>query len=234
MEAQVQQIYPVVFTNEEQKRVINCDNINNKKCYYCETVVKHITELREDVTQVRYIKNSKDNMNKDDIKYKKGQDKQFRFIEVKHGTVFNNKNKACIDYLYTKKYSNGTAIYRQPKGLDKAWFYCEYERIAFVFKDKVYFIYWSYLVNEIYKCIEDSKHKYNNKQEFLNDWYTTRKEFYIAPGLTGSIKDSNKNYDTFIINVDLDTFLSKHNIPVTAINYKVFNMSDVIQQVIFQ
>ena len=31
MEAQVQQIYPVVFTNEEQKRVINCDNINNKE-----------------------------------------------------------------------------------------------------------------------------------------------------------------------------------------------------------
>ena len=216
----------IILTKDELQKLHNLKG-TNKQGYYCEVIVKHITEQVPDVARVTLIAN-KDNITKGDIRYHRYND--IHYIEVKKGRVWNNINKACIDGKYTYKGSKGTKRYRQNKGCTKEWLYNNtYDKITFVFKDKVYVIGNAQLfLATVRSTIRVATHKYNSLEDFNRQWYNTHNDFYIGTGVTGGITNSNKTYETYTIFVDIELFCDTHNIQYQVIKYNVTNISAVI------
>ena len=215
--------------NEQELQKLYNSKGTTRQGYYCEYIVKHITQQVPDVFRVTLITN-KDNMTKGDIKYHRYN--ETHYLEVKKGKVWNTNNKACIDYKYTRKGSKGTIKYTQPYGLKYCWLYNNtYDKIAFVFSDKVYVIGNAQLFLDTVRYYVDwCIRQCGSPGIFEHKWYNKHSNFPIYYGLTGGITNSNKTYDTYTLFVDIEWFCGLHNIPYQVINFKVTNVNAVIHQ----
>ena len=213
---------------DELQELNNLKKRTDKSGYYSECIMFHITQQVQDVYQVRKVTGENANKYLGDISYKRYD--EIHYIEAKKGKVWNNINKASIDYMYTYTKSHGTKVYTQPYGLKYCWLYSKnYDKLAFVFKDKIYLIGNAKLfLQEVIAAIEEAKQRYKSLQDFHKSWYTKKRDFYIAPGVTGGIKESNATYETFTVFVDIEEFCKIHHISYTVIDYKVTNVQPII------
>lgn len=219
--------------NEQELQKIYNSYGTTKKGDYSEVIVKHITEQVPDVFRVTLITN-KDNMTKGDIRYQKHN--ETHYIEVKKGRVWEVKkdkvcytvNKAAIDFKYAKKGTKGTVDHTQPYGLKYCWLYNNtYERLAFVFSDKVYLIPDGQLFLDTVRYYVDwCIRQCGSREVFEQMWYSKRRNFPIHYGLTGGITNSNKTYDTYTLFVDIEWLCGLHGIKYRVIDYKVTNVSN--------
>lgn len=217
-------MFNVKLTDIELHKLNNLKG-TTKQGYYCEVIVKHITEQIQDVYQVSYITTPTANITLGDITYKRYGEQHY--IEAKKGRVWNSINKACIDGKYTYKNSNGTKRYKQKTGCTKEWLYNNtYDRIAFVFDNTVYLIGNAQLfLDTVRNTIRVATQQYNSLEDFNKQWYAARHNFYIGTGVTGGITISNNTYETYTVFVDIEKFCNVHNIGLQVIDYEVTNVS---------
>lgn len=223
----------VELTKQELQKIYNLYG-TKKQGDYSEVIVKHITEQVPSVSGVKLITDKNNNMDKGDIKYQRHN--ETHYIEVKKGKVWKVKNKevcytvnkAAIDFKYARTGSYGTIEYTQPYGLKYCWLYNNtYERLAFVFSDKVYLIPNAQLfLNTVRYYVDWCIRQCGSIEVFEQMWYSKRRNFPIYYGLTGGITNSNRTYETYTLFVDIEWFCGLHNIPYQVINYKVTNVSD--------
>ena len=202
-------IFPVIFTWEELNRITNSKgtmftgNLN-------EAIVMHIIQQLPHITECSYIKNPKQNRMQGDIRFK--YKKQKHHIEVKTGAFFNNRYKLAIDTKYVHKYE---PLRRYTLSTSVPWLNIRsYDLLAVVFSHRVYIIHSA---NELLQKV------YGEVKEVITDnlieqWYNS----YDTPlfeGATGSMNRNNPYYDTYQLNIDLDIYLTKHNINYTLLEY---------------
>lgn len=220
--------------NEQELQKIYNSYGTTKKGDYSEVIVKHITEQVPSVSGVKLITDKNNNMDKGDIRYQKHN--ETHYIEVKKGRVWEVKkdkvcytvNKAAIDFKYAKKGTKGTVEHTQPYGLKYCWLYNNtYERLAFVFSDKVYVIGNAQLfLDTVRYHVDWCIRVWGSRERFEQEWYSKRRNFPIYYGLTGGITNSNNTYETYTLFVDIEWFCGLHNIPYRVINYEVTNVSN--------
>ena len=214
---------------DELQKLNNLKKRTDKSGYYSECIMFHITQQVQDVYQVRKVTEETANKYLGDISYKRYEN-TLHYIEAKKGSVWNNINKASIDYMYTYTNSFGTREFTQPYGLKYCWLYSKnYDKLAFVFKDKIYLIGNANLfLKEVRATIKEAIQRYKSLQDFHSAWYTKEHDFYIGPGVTGGITHSNATYETFTVFVDIEEFCKIHNISYTPKEYKVTNVQPII------
>ena len=196
----------VELTKQELQKLNNLYG-TKKQGDYSEVIVKHITEQVPSVSGVKLITDKNNNMDKGDIRYQKHN--ETHYIEVKKGRVYQVKkdkvcytvNKAAIDYKYAKKGTKGTVEHIQPYGLKYCWLYnTTYDRLVFVFKDKVYVIGNAQLFLDTVRYYVDwCIRQCGSRERFEYKWYNKGKNFSIYYGLTGGITKSNNTYETFTL-----------------------------------
>ena len=208
--------YPVVFTGTEINKLNKLKGYT-KIGYKSEIITKHILEQNPYISSCSFI-TGKDNMYLGDIKLKmRGFPKkdQARYVEVKTGTLYNGRKKLCIDYKYTLK--NCPDIeYKQNS--TNAWIYAKYDTLVVVFSDEIY------MINEGYSLLEkvqrDVELKRLQTPNLDNDWYNIR-NVEIANGLVATTNQAHAKYDTWLLSLDLDTYLDFNNIKYKKIGYEV-------------
>lgn len=209
-------VYPVVFTGAEQVRLINLKGYT-KIGYKSEIIAKHILEQNPAISSCSFV-TGKDNIYLGDIKLKmRGYTRkdQARYVEVKTGTLYNGRKKLCIDYKYTLK--NCPDIeYKQSS--TRAWIHAQYDTLVVVFSNEIY------MINEGYSLLEkvqrDVELKRLQTPNLDDDWYNIR-NVEIANGLIATTNQAHAKYDTWLLSLDLDTYLDFNNIKYKRIAYEL-------------
>lgn len=208
--------YPVVFTGNELNKLNNLKGYT-KIGYKSEVIVKHILEQNPSISSCSYV-TGKENMYKGDIKVKmQGYNRkdQARYVEVKTGTLYNGRKKLCIDYKYTLKNCPDIEYKQSSTG---AWINAQYDTIVVVFSNEIYMINEGYsLLEKVQRDVELSRLRNTNLDD---DWYNIR-NVEIANGLVATTNQVHTKYDTWLLSLDLDTYLDTHNINYKRIGYEV-------------
>lgn len=208
--------YPVVFTGQEKTKLNNLKGFN-KIGYRSEVIAKHILEQSPNISSCSYV-TGKDNMYLGDIRFKlRGYTRkdQALYVEVKTGTLYEGRKKLCIDYKYTIKNCPDIEYHQSTTG---AWINAKYDMLIVVFSDEIYLIYEAYSLLE--KVLQDVELKRLHTPNLDNDWYNIR-NVEIATGLTATTNPVHTKYDTWLLSVDLDTYLDNHNIRYKRIGYEI-------------
>lgn len=208
--------YPVVFTGVEQVRLNNLKGFS-KIGYRSEIIAKHIIEQNPKITSCAFVKGKK-NMYLGDIRVKMQGYKRtdpYRYIEVKTGTLYDGRKKLCIDYKYTLKNCPDKEYKQSTTG---AWINAQYDQIAVVFSDMMYLINDG--CNLLEKVYQDVELKRLDSPSLDEDWYNLR-NVEVATGLVATTNQVHTKYDTWLLSLDLDTYLDKHNIQYKRIGYEI-------------
>lgn len=209
-------IYPVVFTGKEQ---IKLDNLKGytKIGYKSEIIAKHILEQNPAISSCSFV-TGKDNIYLGDIKLKmRGYTRkdQARYVEVKTGTLYNGRKKLCIDYKYTLKNCPDVEYKQSSTG---AWVNAQYDTLIVVFSNEIY------MINEGYSLLEkvqrDVELKRLQTPNLDDDWYNIR-NVEIVNGLVATTNQVHAKYDTWLLSLDLDTYLDFNNIKYKRIAYEL-------------
>lgn len=208
--------YPVVFTGAEKNKLDNLKGFSYTG-YKSELIAKHILEQNPAFTSCSFIK-GKENMYLGDIRLKmRGYNRkdQAWYVEVKTGTLYNGRKKLCIDYKYTLKNCPDVEYKQSTTG---AWINAQYDIIAVVFQDEIYMISEGYsLLEKVQRDVELSRLRNTNLDD---DWYNIR-NVEIANGLVATTNQVHTKYDTWLLSLDLDTYLDFNNIKYKRIGYEV-------------
>lgn len=209
-------IYPVVFTGAEMNKLNKLKGYT-KIGYKSEIIAKHILEQNPYISSCSFV-TGKDNIYLGDIKLKmRGYTRkdQARYVEVKTGTLYNGRKKLCIDYKYTLK--NCPDIeYKQSS--TRAWIHAQYDTLVVVFSNEIYMINEGYsLLEKVQRDVELSRLRNTNLD---NEWYNIR-NVEIANGLVATTNQVHTKYDTWLLSLDLDTYLDFNNINYKRIGYEV-------------
>lgn len=209
-------VYPVVFTGAEQVRLINLKGYT-KIGYKSELIAKHILEQNPYISSCSFV-TGKDNMYLGDIKVKmRGYTRkdQARYVEVKTGTLYNGRRKLCIDYKYTLKNCPDVEYKQSTTG---AWVNAQYDTLVVVFSNEIYMISEGYsLLEKVQRDVELSRLRNTNLD---NEWYSSR-NVEIANGLVATTNQAHAKYDTWLLSLDLDTYLDFNNIKYKRIAYEL-------------
>jgi hypothetical protein len=209
-------VYPVVFTGAEQVRLINLKGYT-KIGYKSEIIAKHILEQNPAISSCSFV-TGKDNIYLGDIKVKmRGYTRkdQARYVEVKTGTLYNGRKKLCIDYKYTLK-NCPDVEYKQSS--TNAWIHAQYDTLVVVFSNEIYMISEGYsLLEKVQRDVELSRLRNTNLD---NEWYSSR-NVEIANGLVATTNQAHAKYDTWLLSLDLDTYLDFNNIKYKRIAYEL-------------
>lgn len=209
-------VYPVVFTGAEQVRLINLKGYT-KIGYKSEIIAKHILEQNPAISSCSFV-TGKDNIYLGDIKLKmRGYTRkdQARYVEVKTGTLYNGRKKLCIDYKYTLKNCPDVEYKQSSTG---AWVNAQYDIIAVVFQDMMYMI--SDGCSLLEKVQRDVELKRLQTPNLDDEWYNIR-NVEIANGLVATTNQAHAKYDTWLLSLDLDTYLDFNNINYKRIAYEL-------------
>lgn len=208
--------YPVVFTGAEKNKLDNLKGFSYTG-YKSELIAKHILEQNSYISSCSFVKGKK-NMYLGDIKLKmRGYTRkdQAWYVEVKTGTLYNGRKKLCIDYKYTLKNCPDVEYKQSTTG---AWIHAQYDIIVVVFQDEIYMISEGYsLLEKVQRDVELSRLRNTNLDD---DWYNIR-NVEIANGLVATTNQVHTKYDTWLLSLDLDTYLDTHNINYKRISYEV-------------
>ena len=209
-------IYPVVFTGKEQVK-LNSLKGYAKIGYKSEIIAKHILEQNSAISSCSFV-TGKDNIYLGDIKLKmRGYTRkdQARYVEVKTGTLYNGRKKLCIDYKYTLKNCPDVEYKQSSTG---AWVNAQYDTLIVVFSNEIY------MINEGYSLLEkvqrDVELKRLQTPNLDDDWYNIR-NVEIVNGLVATTNQVHAKYDTWLLSLDLDTYLDFNNINYKRIGYEV-------------
>ena len=215
-------VYPVVFTGAEQVRLINLKGYT-KIGYKSELIAKHILEQNPYISSCSFV-TGKDNMYLGDIKVKmRGYTRkdQARYVEVKTGTLYNGRRKLCIDYKYTLKNCPDVEYKQSTTG---AWVNAQYDTLVVVFSNEIYMINEGYsLLEKVYQDVELKRLRNTNLD---NEWYSSR-NVEIANGLVATTNQAHAKYDTWLLSLDLDTYLDFNNIKYKKIAYELVQLKRV-------
>lgn len=185
--------------------------------YKSEIIAKHILEQNPAISSCSFV-TGKDNIYLGDIKVKmRGYTRkdQARYVEVKTGTLYNGRKKLCIDYKYTLK-NCPDVEYKQSS--TEAWINAQYDTLVVVFSNEIYMINEGYsLLEKVQRDVELSRLRNTNLD---NDWYNIR-NIEIANGLVATTNQVHAKYDTWLLSLDLDTYLDFNNINYKRIGYEV-------------
>lgn len=208
--------YPVVFTGAEMNKLDNLKGYT-KIGYKSEIIAKHILEQNPAISSCSFV-TGKDNIYLGDIKLKmRGYTRkdQARYVEVKTGTLYNGRKKLCIDYKYTLKNCPDIEYKQSSTG---AWIHAQYDTLIVVFSDEIY------MINEGYSLLEkvqrDVELKRLQTPNLDDDWYNIR-NVEIANGLIATTNQAHAKYDTWLLSLDLDTYLDFNNIKYKRIAYEL-------------
>lgn len=208
--------YPVVFTGAEKNKLDNLKGFSYTG-YKSELIAKHILEQNPAFTSCSFIK-GKENMYLGDIRLKmRGYNRkdQAWYVEVKTGTMYRGRKKLCIDYRYTVKNCPDIEYKQSTTG---AWIYAQYDILVVVFSDEIYMIREGYsLLEKVQRDVELSRLRNTNLDD---DWYNIR-NVEIANGLVATTNQVHTKYDTWLLSLDLDTYLDFNNIKYKRIGYEV-------------
>ena len=209
-------IYPVVFTGNEQYKLNKLKGYT-KIGYKSEIIAKHILEQNLYISSCSFV-TGKDNIYLGDIKLKmRGYTRkdQARYVEVKTGTLYNGRRKLCIDYKYTLKNCPDVEYKQSSTG---AWIHAQYDTLVVVFSNEIY------MINEGYSLLEkvqrDVELKRLQTPNLDDDWYNIR-NIEIANGLIATTNQVHTKYDTWLLSLDLDTYLDFNNIKYKRIAYEL-------------
>lgn len=209
-------IYPVVFTGAEMNKLNKLKGYT-KIGYKSEIIAKHILEQNPAISSCSFV-TGKDNMYLGDIRLKmRGYTRkdQARYVEVKTGTLYEGRKKLCIDYKYTLK-NCPDVEYKQSS--TEAWINAQYDTLVVVFSNEIY------MINEGYSLLEkvqrDVELKRLQTPNLDDDWYNIR-NVEIANGLVATTNQVHAKYDTWLLSLDLDTYLDRNNIVYKRIGYEV-------------
>lgn len=209
-------IYPVVFTGKEQVKLNSLKGFSYTG-YKSELIAKHILEQNSAISSCSFV-TGKDNIYLGDIKLKmRGYTRkdQAWYVEVKTGTLYNGRKKLCIDYKYTLKNCPDVEYKQSSTG---AWVNAQYDTLVVVFSDEIY------MINEGYSLLEkvqrDVELKRLQTPNLDDDWYNIR-NIEIANGLVATTNQVHTKYDTWLLSLDLDTYLDFNNIKYKRIGYEV-------------
>lgn len=209
-------IYPVVFTGAEMNKLNKLKGYT-KIGYKSEIIAKHILEQNPAISSCSFV-TGKDNIYLGDIKVKmRGYTRkdQARYVEVKTGTLYNGRKKLCIDYKYTLKNCPDVEYKQSSTG---AWIHAQYDTLIVVFSNEIY------MINEGYSLLEkvqrDVELKRLQTPNLDDDWYNIR-NIEIANGLVATTNQVHAKYDTWLLSLDLDTYLDFNNINYKRIGYEV-------------
>ena len=205
--------------NTEIKRLHKCKNEWDYKGKLGEIIAKYVIKDLG-ATHIKQI-NGKDNIQRGDLEF---TTKNGTFsAEVKMGTIFNNTNRLAIVLKHTKKGSYGTIPYVQWKstGNDLGWIYeCYAHILLVVFPTNVYVIMDC---NKFLNTVLAELDKYGNVN--YQQWYRKGYEYPLAPFVTGAINTKDRYKDDYIVCVDLDKFLHKHNLKFSVIEYQMEDLN---------
>ena len=208
--------YPVVFTGAEMNKLNKLKGYT-KIGYKSEIIAKHILEQNPAISSCSFV-TGKDNIYLGDIKLKmRGYTRkdQARYVEVKTGTLYNGRKKLCIDYKYTLKNCPDVEYKQSSTG---AWIHAQYDTLVVVFSNEIY------MINEGYSLLEkvqrDVELKRLQTPNLDDDWYNIR-NVEIANGLVATTNQVHAKYDTWLLSLDLDTYLDFNNIKYRRIGYEV-------------
>lgn len=208
--------YPVVFTGAEMNKLNKLKGYT-KIGYKSEIIAKHILEQNPAISSCSFV-TGKDNIYLGDIKLKmRGYTRkdQARYVEVKTGTLYNGRKKLCIDYKYTLK-NCPDVEYKQNS--TNAWIHAQYDTLVVVFSNEIYMINEGYsLLEKVQRDVELSRLQNTNLD---NEWYSSR-NVEIANGLVATTNQVHAKYDTWLLSLDLDTYLDFNNINYKRISYEV-------------
>jgi hypothetical protein len=209
-------IYPVVFTGKEQVKLNSLKGFSYTG-YKSELIAKHILEQNQDISSCSFL-TGKDNIYLGDIKVKmRGYTRkdQAWYVEVKTGTLYNGRKKLCIDYKYTLKNCPDVEYKQSTTG---AWINAQYDILVVVFSNEIY------MINEGYSLLEkvqrDVELKRLQTPNLDDDWYNIR-NIEIANGLIATTNQVHTKYDTWLLSLDLDTYLDFNNINYKRIAYEL-------------
>lgn len=208
--------YPVVFTGAEMNKLDNLKGFSYTG-YKSELIAKHILEQNQDISSCSFIK-GKENMYLGDIKLKmRGYTRkdQAWYVEVKTGTLYKGRKKLCIDYKYTLKNCPDVEYKQSTTG---AWINAQYDILVVVFSNEIYMISEGYSLLE--KVQRDVELKRLQTPNLDNDWYNIR-NVEIANGLVATTNQAHAKYDTWLLSLDLDTYLDFNNIKYKRIAYEL-------------
>lgn len=208
--------YPVVFTGAEMNKLNKLKGYT-KIGYKSEIIAKHILEQNSAISSCSFV-TGKDNIYLGDIKLKmRGYTRkdQARYVEVKTGTLYNGRKKLCIDYKYTLKNCPDVEYKQSSTG---AWVNAQYDIIAVVFQDMMYMI--SDGCSLLEKVQRDVELKRLQTPNLDDDWYNIR-NVEIVNGLVATTNQVHAKYDTWLLSLDLDTYLDFNNIKYKRIGYEV-------------
>ena len=208
--------YPVVFTGAEMNKLDNLKGYT-KIGYKSEIIAKHILEQNPAISSCSFV-TGKDNIYLGDIKLKiRGYTRkdQARYVEVKTGTLYNGRRKLCIDYKYTLKNCPDIEYKQSSTG---AWVNAQYDTLVVVFSNEIY------MINEGYSLLEkvqrDVELKRLQTPNLDDDWYNIR-NVEIVNGLVATTNQVHAKYDTWLLSLDLDTYLDFNNIKYKRIAYEL-------------
>lgn len=209
-------IYPVVFTGKEQVKLNSLKGFSYTG-YKSELIAKHILEQNSAISSCSFV-TGKDNIYLGDIKLKmRGYTRkdQAWYVEVKTGTLYNGRRKLCIDYKYTLKNCPDVEYKQSSTG---AWVNAQYDTLIVVFSNEIY------MINEGYSLLEkvqrDVELKRLQTPNLDDDWYNIR-NVEIVNGLVATTNQVHAKYDTWLLSLDLDTYLDFNNINYKRIGYEV-------------
>ena len=208
--------YPVVLTGAEMNKLNKLKGYT-KIGYKSEIIAKHILEQNPAISSCSFV-TGKDNIYLGDIKLKmRGYTRkdQARYVEVKTGTLYNGRRKLCIDYKYTLKNCPDIEYKQSSTG---AWVNAQYDTLIVVFSNEIY------MINEGYSLLEkvqrDVELKRLQTPNLDDEWYNIR-NVEIANGLVATTNQVHAKYDTWLLSLDLDTYLDFNNINYKRIGYEV-------------
>ena len=209
-------IYPVVFTGKEQVKLNSLKGFSYTG-YKSELIAKHILEQNSAISSCSFV-TGKDNIYLGDIKLKmRGYTRkdQAWYVEVKTGTLYKGRKKLCIDYKYTLKNCLDIEYKQSTTG---AWVNAQYDTLIVVFSNEIY------MINEGYSLLEkvqrDVELKRLQTPNLDDDWYNIR-NVEIVNGLVATTNQVHAKYDTWLLSLDLDTYLDFNNINYKRIGYEV-------------
>lgn len=209
-------IYPVVFTGAEMNKLNKLKGYT-KIGYKSEIIAKHILEQNPAISSCSFV-TGKDNIYLGDIKLKmRGYTRkdQARYVEVKTGTLYNGRKKLCIDYKYTLKNCPDVEYKQSSTG---AWVNAQYDTLIVVFSNEIYMINEGYsLLKKVQRDVELKRLQTPNLDD---EWYNIR-NVEIANGLVATTNQVHAKYDTWLLSLDLDTYLDFNNIKYRRIGYEV-------------
>ena len=208
--------YPVVFTGAEMNKLNKLKGYT-KIGYKSEIIAKHILEQNPAISSCSFV-TGKDNIYLGDIKLKmRGYTRkdQARYVEVKTGTLYNGRKKLCIDYKYTLKNCPDIEYKQSSTG---AWIHAQYDTLVVVFSNEIYMINEGYsLLKKVQRDVELKRLQTPNLDD---EWYNIQNA-EIANGLVATTNQVHAKYDTWLLSLDLDTYLDFNNIKYRRIGYEV-------------